>query len=182
MPALRRRPPWRSRLDDGAVGDAGGIAAARQEPREVHEMLAAHRFEAFELGQRIGVVVDAQIEVGPCLLAVDDERRRLFAALIAAGRLARAQGGDQPARQGQRLVRRVGRRGVLDHARRRRAYCRRRKFPGRQHARTNRRRPPPYAPRCGLARQSREAADGRGPVALDQRPHDVRGGRPSPKS
>ena len=30
----------------------------------MHPALAAHRFKPFELGERIGVIVDAQIEIG----------------------------------------------------------------------------------------------------------------------
>ena len=54
----------------------------------MHPTLAAHLFEAFELGKRIGVVIDAQIERRPFLLAVDQQRRRLPAALVAAGGFA----------------------------------------------------------------------------------------------
>ena len=48
-----------------------GLRSARQELREMHPALAAHRFEPLKLGERIGVIVDAQVEVGPLLLAVD---------------------------------------------------------------------------------------------------------------
>ena len=49
------------------------------------------------------VVVDAQVELGPFLLVVDQQRRRLLAALVAAGRLARPHGRDQALREGQVL-------------------------------------------------------------------------------
>jgi len=55
----------------------------------MHPALAADGFEAFELSEGIAVVVDAQVEVGPFLLAVNEQRGRLLAALVAAGRLAR---------------------------------------------------------------------------------------------
>ena len=67
----------------------------------MHPALAAHRFEALELGERIGMVVDAQVEVGPFLLAMDQKRRRLLAALVAAGGLASAHRGDQALRERQ---------------------------------------------------------------------------------
>ena len=54
----------------------------------MHPALAAHLFEAFEFGKRIGVVVDAQIERRPFLLTVDQKRGRLPAALVAAGGFA----------------------------------------------------------------------------------------------
>ena len=91
------------------------IAPARQEFGEMHPALAADRFEPRKLGERIGVVVDAQVEIGPLLLAVDQQRGRLLAALVAARGLARLQRGDQPARERQRGVRRVGLRGLGDH-------------------------------------------------------------------
>jgi hypothetical protein len=88
-------------VDDRAIGDAGRILARRQELAEMHPALAAHLFEAFELGKRIGVVVDAQIERRPFLLAVDHKRRRLLAALVAAGGFARSHRRDQPLRERQ---------------------------------------------------------------------------------
>jgi hypothetical protein len=55
----------------------------------MHPALAADLLEAFQLGEGIGVVVDAQVEVGPLFLAMDQQRRRLLAPLVAAGRFAR---------------------------------------------------------------------------------------------
>ena len=52
-----------------------GLRLLGRNLREMHPALAAHRFEPRELGERIGVVVDAQIEVGPLLLAVDQRAR-----------------------------------------------------------------------------------------------------------
>ena len=85
-----------------AVGDADRIAPARQKLREMHPALAAHLLQAREFGERIGVVVDAQVEVGLFLLAVDEQRRRLLAALVAARRLAGFHRRDQAARKRQR--------------------------------------------------------------------------------
>jgi hypothetical protein len=39
------------------------------------EALAAHAFQPLELGQRVGVVVDAKIELRPVFVALDNERR-----------------------------------------------------------------------------------------------------------
>ncbi len=67
----------------------------------MHPALAADLFEPFELGERIDVVVDAQVEIGPFFLAMDQQRRGLFAALVAAGGFAGLHGHDQPLRKGQ---------------------------------------------------------------------------------
>ena len=55
----------------------------------MHPAFAADLFQPFELGQRIGMVVDPQIEFGPRLFAVDDERGGLLAAIVAAGEAIR---------------------------------------------------------------------------------------------
>ena len=49
----------------------------------MHEALPAYAFEALKLGKRIGVVVDAQIEIRPFLLAANDESGGLLAATLA---------------------------------------------------------------------------------------------------
>src|SRR5258708_33517155 len=102
-------------VDDVAIGNAGRVLARGKELAEMHPALAAHLFEAFELSKRIGVVIDAQIERRPFLVAVDQKRRRLPAALVAAGGLARLHRGDQPLREWQLFVRRVGFCGVVQH-------------------------------------------------------------------
>ena len=61
------------------------------------------------------MVVDAQVERRPLLVAIDQERRRLFAALVSARGFAGAHRRDQALREGQRLVRDVGFRGVVQH-------------------------------------------------------------------
>ena len=141
---------------------ADGIALARQELREVHPALAAHRFEALKLGERIGVIVDAKVEIGPFLLAVDQQRRRLLAALVAAGGLAGLQRGDQAARKRQRGVRRVGLRGLVRSPRAPPACCRRPRTPRPPSSRTSRCSPCRYARRCGRPRPSHEAGGVRG--------------------
>jgi hypothetical protein len=112
-------------VDGLAIGNAGRIAAGRQIFPEMHPALAAHLFEAFEFGQRIGVIVDAQIERRPFLVAVNQNCRRLPAALVAAGGLAGAHRRDQALRERQICMGDVGVRGVVQHAGHRPAYCRR---------------------------------------------------------
>ncbi len=73
--------------------------------------------EPRELRQRIGVVIDAQVKIGPFFLAVNQKRRRLLAALVAAGRFAGDHRCDQALRKRQRRVFGVGTRGVVQHAR-----------------------------------------------------------------
>jgi len=63
----------------------------------VNEILPAYGFKPRKLGERVGVIVDAQVKLRPFLLAVDEERRRLLAALVPSGRLARLQRADEPA-------------------------------------------------------------------------------------
>jgi hypothetical protein len=48
------------------------------------------------------VVVDSQIQIGIVLFRIDEKRRGLLAALVAARRLARFEGGNQPLRKRQR--------------------------------------------------------------------------------
>src|SRR6266446_8665758 len=104
-------------IDRVAISDADRVAPARNESAEMNEMLAAHPLQPFELGERIGMIVDPQIEVGPLLLAMDQQCGRLLAALIAAGCLAGLHGGDQTAREGERARLRIGGRGLAEDAR-----------------------------------------------------------------
>ena len=71
-------------VDGGAIGHPGRIFAGGQELAEMHPALPADGFEAFEFGERIGVIVDAQVERRPFLVAVNHKRCRLPAALVAA--------------------------------------------------------------------------------------------------
>ncbi len=80
----------------------------------MHVALATDPFQPRELGERLRVIVDPQIEIGPIFFAVDEDRRRLPAALVAAGRLARLERRDQPARKRQGSVVAIGRGGRLD--------------------------------------------------------------------
>ena len=61
------------------------------------------------------MVVDAQVERRPFLLAVDQQRGGLLAALVAAGGLARPHRGDQAAREGQAVIGDIGLRGLVEH-------------------------------------------------------------------
>ncbi len=83
------------------IEGAGRVLAGRHEGTEMRPALTAHGLEPLELLQGLGVVVDTQVELGIVLVAVDQERRRLLATLVATGRFAGLQGGDQAARQRQ---------------------------------------------------------------------------------
>ena len=77
-----------------------GFASRGHELAVVEEAPAGHHFQAGELGERVGVVVDADVEEGILLLVVDQERRRLPAALVAARLLAGAQRREEAPREG----------------------------------------------------------------------------------
>ena len=94
-----------------------GRARARQAGEERLEALEALFVQAAQLGERLGVIVDAQVEERILLGRVDQQRRRLLAALVAAGRLARLQRGQQPLGERQR------RRALVSRARSRRALA-----------------------------------------------------------
>ena len=104
-------------LDHRAVGDARGPRLARHAGEERLEALEALLVEAAQLGDRLGVVVDAQVEERIVLGRVDEERRRLLAALVAARGLARVERREQPLGERQRGVRLVRRGGLGDHLR-----------------------------------------------------------------
>ena len=71
--------------------------------------------EAAQLEQRLGVVVDAEVELGMVLVAVDAQGRRLLAALVAAGRFARGHRRKQALGQRQRRALPVGAGGRFEH-------------------------------------------------------------------
>src|SRR5258706_3107382 len=93
------------------------MTAARQEADEMREALAAHHLEPFELGQGLWVIIDPKIEIGPVFVAVDDERSRLLAALVAADSFPGAQGRDQAARKGRSGVGGIGCLCRIEHMR-----------------------------------------------------------------
>ena len=70
----------------------------------MHPVFAADLFEAGEFGERIGVVVDPQVERRPLVFAVNQKRGRLLAALVAAGGFAGSHRRDQALRERQVLL------------------------------------------------------------------------------
>jgi hypothetical protein len=103
-------------LDKGAINHSDLVAAVRQESQEMHEVLAAYLFKAFEFGKRINVVVNAQVEIRPFLVTANHKRRRLLSTLIAASGLAGAQRGDEPARKREYGIPFISRGRVLNYA------------------------------------------------------------------
>src|SRR6185503_6140801 len=102
-------------LDYGTVEHAPGARLARAAAHEGDEALVRLAVQAAQLGQRVRVVVHAQAQLGILLGRVDEQRRRLLAALVAARRFAGVEGGKQAF--GKRLVRAFeGFRGLADHA------------------------------------------------------------------
>src|SRR3990172_5508860 len=93
--AVSSRFPGRSVLDapEQALRTLAVLAS--------HPVPGGHRHlvHAPQLGHRVGVVVHAQVVVPPRLGRGDQERGRLLAALVAAGRLAGLQRSEQPCRQ-----------------------------------------------------------------------------------
>ena len=85
-------------------------------------------------------------------LAVDQKRRRLLAALVAARGFARPHRRDQALRERQRFVRHVGLRRIVEHARARPACCRQWKSRRPRCVRTSRRIRCRYGRRCGRRR------------------------------
>ena len=63
------------------------------------------------------MIVDAQIEIRPILLAIDEQGGRLLAALVAARRFARLHRRDQAAGKRQGGVRLICRRRFVEHLR-----------------------------------------------------------------
>ena len=63
-------------------------------------------YRRLQLGERLGMVVHAQVSSGYSSVGVDEQRRRLLAALVAAGGLAGLQ------RREQALARTAGRRAL----------------------------------------------------------------------
>ena len=114
----------------------------------MHPALAADLFQPFEFGQRIGMVVDAQVEIGPFLLALDHQRRRLLAALVAAGGFAGLHRRDQPLRKRQGGVGGKGSRGVVKHGRAGQHVAGEREAVALDAVRTSRRIRARYARRC----------------------------------
>ena len=105
------RPP----VDPGPVGDAAGIGARRHGLHEGEEALMGDAVEAAQLGQRLGVIVHAQVEHGIGLAAPDLDGGGLLAALVAALRLPGIERRHEALREGQVHAPPVGLEGRLDH-------------------------------------------------------------------
>ena len=99
-------------FDRGAIGDASGARRARQAGEERLIALEAHLVQAFQFGDRVRVIVDAEVEKRIDLGRVDQQRRGLLAALVAACRLARRHRGQQSLGERSARVRLVGPRGL----------------------------------------------------------------------
>src|SRR3954447_24199903 len=82
-------------FDDRAVEHAPRERLARAAAHERNEALVRLLVKAPELGERLGVIVDADVELGIRLGGVDPQRRRLLAAPVAAGGLTGLERGDQ---------------------------------------------------------------------------------------
>ncbi len=106
--AGHRRVPacGRERADAGldlvAIQQADRIVAAGQAGDERLEALEALFVQAAQLDDRLGVIVDAQVEARIVLVGMDAQRRGLLAALVAAGGLARGHRREQAL--GERLA------------------------------------------------------------------------------
>src|SRR6267142_3642804 len=86
-------------LDAHAIDHAPRPRLARRAAQVGDEALVRLVVEAPELAERLHVVVDPQIERGIVFTGMDDERRRLLAALVAARGFARFERRDQPFRE-----------------------------------------------------------------------------------
>ena len=79
-------------------------------------LCARNLLQARKLGQRVGMIVDANVDQRPFLVAVDQQGRRLSPALVAAGCLGRLQSRDKSLRKRHLGARLVGCRHVVEHA------------------------------------------------------------------
>src|SRR5262249_22527078 len=71
-------------LDHVEIRAAGRVGLARGPGGALRPLLAPDGEEATELGKRVGMVVDANVEVGEVLGGRQQECRRLAAATVAA--------------------------------------------------------------------------------------------------
>ena len=77
------------RFGQGLAEDAVGVGASRELVLERQVFDCALRVQATELDQRIGVIVDANVQVGIDLRTDNQECRGLATALVSASGLAR---------------------------------------------------------------------------------------------
>ena len=115
--ACRSRGSARYCVDDGAIDDACGVRARRQAGDERLEPLEALVEQAPQLRERVGVVVDAQVERRVALRRHDPQRRGLLAALVAAGGFTGVHRREQAFGERQLRVPAKRVRRVLDDAR-----------------------------------------------------------------
>src|SRR5690242_10170458 len=73
--------------------------------------------ETAQLEKRLRMVVHAERQIGVDLAAMDDERRRLFPALVPAGTLTRLERGNETLRERQARPGAISRRRIVDHRR-----------------------------------------------------------------
>src|SRR5258708_15258770 len=100
-PGARRLKTLDLAFDCRAIGYACGPRTCRQARHERLESLEALDVEAIELGERIGMIVDPEIERRVCFGRTDQQRDRLLAALVAACRLASLHRCAEPLGEGQ---------------------------------------------------------------------------------
>src|SRR5687768_2606829 len=86
-------------LDLFALQHAPGPRLARRAAQVRDEALVRLVVQPPELRERLGVVVDSQIEVSVSFRRVNEQGSRLLAALVAARRFAGLQGADEPFRK-----------------------------------------------------------------------------------
>src|SRR5688500_8137210 len=86
-------------LDAGALERAPRARLARPAAHEGDEALVRLVVEPPQLGERVSVVVDPDVDVGIVFGRMDQQGRGLFAPLVAAGGLARLQRGNKSFRE-----------------------------------------------------------------------------------
>src|SRR5438067_8036986 len=103
-------------LDARAIEHAPGPRLARRAAHVGDEALVRLVVQAPELGERLRVIVDPQIELRIVFARVNHERRGLLAALVAARGFAGFERGDQPLGKWAATRGFVRMRGFTDHA------------------------------------------------------------------
>src|SRR5262245_28778932 len=99
------------------VRAAGGVGLARGPGGALRPLLAPDAEEATELGKRVGVIVDPNVEVGKVLGGGQQECCRLAAATVAARTLSGLNGVDQALGQGKIAPSRKALDGGCQHGR-----------------------------------------------------------------
>src|SRR5437660_8038266 len=98
-----------------AIEHAPGPRLARRAAHIRDEALVRLFVQAPQLGERLGVVVDPQVELRIVFARMDDERRGLLAALVAACGFARDERRDQALGKGTRAGLLIRSRGFPQH-------------------------------------------------------------------